>query len=688
MSKNRADSSFNQWIQYLGSLVTGVVGFITMIVGFIQLVRGSGGLVTLLLLALGISLLWLMCLYFVRFWRPEQQDETPKGFYTEPTERQIDIQARREKRRYIVRRYALVGLMLVPILTISGYFTWQRVEGLPGGNVVLIAEFDGPEKQNYRVTETILNQLREQTKDRSDIDIVALGDSITEQDGSKIAREIGEQRDALVVIWGWYGKTENAVPISINFEVLKKPRNLPTLGDSTNGEVQIFPLVELDSFNLQAELSSELSYLTLFTLGMVAYELEDWTESISLFNQSLSQINDSKESLSLETVLFYKGNAHLNSQDFKTAIETYDKAISLNSGHSQTLFNKSFALSSLGLHEEAVFEYDKVLQIQPNSYKALNNRGVELYRLGKIEEAYSSYEAVLDIDDNHPEIWVNIGNLLDNIGKKEDALQAMNTSLSIRPTVAAFNNKGNILGDLGRNTEALRAFKEALNINPDSYEAHNNRGNLLVKLGRNRNALSAYNSAITINPDSYKALSNKSVLLGRLEQYEESLKYADEAVEANPSSHEALSSRGAALFELGRYKEALSDASLALEIKPDDYVSLIMKTRILSITKSYENALTVYESAIKVYPEDDEFLYGKASTLEFLDRYEDSLLAYERALEVRPNKVSSLTGKGSVLIMLGEYEKSLETLEVAIALDPDYEPALMLRTIILDELAR
>jgi tetratricopeptide (TPR) repeat protein len=345
-NSGEAGRGFGQWLQRLGGLITFITGFVTGLVGFVKLVQGNAGLVTLILLVLGIGLILLACLYFARFWQPEKQDETPKLILTAPTDKQVQLQQKKEQRRKAVRRSAVAGLVLVPLLTLSGFAGWLHVQSLPSDKVViLVAEFDGPEGQNNRVTETILSQLREATEEYSDVKVEALEKPITEQAGSEAARKLGKKRKATIMIWGWYGKTADMVPISVNFEVLQPPEYLPEFGETASGSVQTFALSELNSFKLQTRLSSEMSYLTLFTLGMAEYAAKDWAGAIARFDDALAQTNESLESLDLSITHFYKGDSYLYNKDFENAITAYDTGLKIKPNDLASLHNKGIALN-------------------------------------------------------------------------------------------------------------------------------------------------------------------------------------------------------------------------------------------------------------------------------------------------------------------------------------------------------
>ena len=110
------------------------------------------------------------------------------------------------------RLWGLTGFILVPLLVVVIVGYQQYLQALPPSkSIILVADFDGPEPQKYRVTETILNRLRTALQSYNDVDVNALGRAITEEEGSAAARAEGNKYKATIVIWGWYGVTSEVV---------------------------------------------------------------------------------------------------------------------------------------------------------------------------------------------------------------------------------------------------------------------------------------------------------------------------------------------------------------------------------------------------------------------------------------------------------------------------------------------
>ncbi|NUO82703.1 hypothetical protein HUU05_21735 [candidate division KSB1 bacterium] len=236
---------------------------------------------TISLLALGLGAV-LVSLSFVRFKKQPNKTSTTHGERTQS----LAYSPR-------ARRWALIGLIAVPFFTFAGVATWFYIRSLPSTKVrVLIAEFDGPEPKKYRVTENILRRLREATSKYDDVEIEALAEVITEQQGSKVAREKGKDKKASIVLWGWYAATGVQAQITVHFEVPKELMNLPL---PKAQQTLIVALGQLETFAIQTRLSREMSYLTLVTLGFIRFEAEDYDAAISFFSDAETQVDSPQE---------------------------------------------------------------------------------------------------------------------------------------------------------------------------------------------------------------------------------------------------------------------------------------------------------------------------------------------------------------------------------------------------------
>jgi len=318
----------------------------------------------------------------------------------------------------------------------------------PAKTIILLADFDEPGQKNYRVTETILNHLRAALEPYQDVQIKTLGRLITEKEGGDTARAEGENYKATIVIWGWYGAMTEVAPLSVHFEVVHSPQYLPELGPGVKGQIQTRAIAELERFTLQPQLSAEMAYLALFTVGVVRYEINDADGAIECFSDALNQtteqvpsldrgiiygyrglvyaqkkgaydlaIADLSEAIKLQPndALFYndRGNAHLNKGKLDLAIADYDEAIRLRPGLSGAYFNRRLQSDLAGMYynrgfvrflkinlDLAIADFSKAIKLQPNDVEFYTNRGLTYILKGDLDVALDDLNEATKIQPN------------------------------------------------------------------------------------------------------------------------------------------------------------------------------------------------------------------------------------------------------------------------------------------------
>ena len=371
-------------VKKLPGWIIGFIAFVTAVVGFIKLWQGDTGLVTIVLLVAGVGGGTLGCAYLA--FKPPKRIKSPV----------LGDEGTLQPSPW--RPWALAGLVIIPLLTASGvgYHLYRQAQP-PSKVILLVADFDGPEPQKYRVTETVLTRLRTALKPYDDVEVEALGRAITEAEGSAAARAEGEKRQAAIVIWGWYGATEEAVPLSVHFEVLRPPKYMPELGLETKGQVQTMAVAELESFTLQTRLSAEMAYLSLFIMGMARSAAEDWDGAITRFGGALSQTIERVPVLDQSTIYFYRGLAYYHKGSYDRAIADFDQAIQLKPDFADAYFNRGLAYADKGDYDQAIANFGQAIQRQPDDAVAYYNRGLDYRQKGEKEKAIADFKKVLEL---------------------------------------------------------------------------------------------------------------------------------------------------------------------------------------------------------------------------------------------------------------------------------------------------
>ena len=381
--KNNNNGGLLAFFQQVWAGVVFVFGVVSAILGYIKLADGDLGLFTLVLLGVGVAGLFLSCFYYAFRWQPEVNDGKPESVIIRTdSPKPVASQGKKEKQRKRVRWIARFGLFLIPLLVWGGYRFYQHQAALPPQDFkILVANFETADAEDHRVTREIFRNLeREMEKYGDAVKVERLDKTLGSIQGAKTA---GKHNKAAIVIWGDYQVMNDIVPISVNFEILKETTDFPELGESVQGKTQPAQLSELNSFKLQTNLSQEMTYLSLFTLGMYRYLDQDWEQAITDFERALkvsSETNQPIASLGKEVVYYYLGNSSYLLELYDQALKFYSQAIDINPDDDAVWNNRGLALDNLGKHEDAIASFDKAIEIKPDKDEAWYNRGVALGR--------------------------------------------------------------------------------------------------------------------------------------------------------------------------------------------------------------------------------------------------------------------------------------------------------------------
>lgn len=151
-----------------------------------------------------------------------------------------------------------------------------------------------------------------------------------------------------------------------------------------------------------------------------------------LANQFLKVEEDNADILQVLGLIKYKN------QDYKSSIELFEKACSIN----------------------------------PNNYENYNNLGLCYAGLGKFDQSIEIIEKAIKINPDLDFLHSNLGLQLRNKKETLKAIECFKKALSIKQTAETWGMLGGCYGELRDLNEAEKCFLESLNINPKHAAAH------------------------------------------------------------------------------------------------------------------------------------------------------------------------------------------------------------------------
>ena len=95
------------------------------------------------------------------------------------------------------------------------------------------------------------------------------------------------------------------------------------------------------------------------------------------------------------------GLSSLNLNRPEKALESFNRAISIDSTHPDGYLGRANTFNTLGRYQEALKDYDRVIEIDPTLANTYVNRAIAYSHLKEYEKAIADYEKGLELD---PEI--------------------------------------------------------------------------------------------------------------------------------------------------------------------------------------------------------------------------------------------------------------------------------------------
>jgi tetratricopeptide (TPR) repeat protein len=673
--RDNANSSLGTFLKNFSAPILTVISFISSVYGFVKLFADKdSGLITLVVLSVGILLALSICLYYALFWKPEQQDKGRSLFTPSLLDEQVKAQAKKERQRKQVRRLAVAGLILIPIFCGSGIASWKYTQSLPPKDItVLIAEFDGSDSKNFGVTETVINQLRQATEKYSDVKIQALNKSITEQEGSEVARTEGEKRKATIVIWGWYRNTGAVVPLSVHFEVLRPPKALPQLGQTAKGQLQQAALADLKSFTLQPRLSNEMSYLSLFTLGMTRVAAADWDGAIARFSDALSQRVERTTALDQSLVYFQRGYVYLRKGAYDLALTDLAQAIKLQPKLAGAYANRMLIYLNKGDYKRALADVNQAIKLQPNFALAHNNRGIVYVNVGGYDQAIADFSQALKLMPAKADSASTLrseGRQLDTGLRGDREVPIVNFFFSDELSdYPLYINRGMAYLSKQDYDRALADLSQAIKIEPNRAVAYFNRAGIFYAKENYDLAIADCNQVIKLQPNFALAYVKRGATYFAKKDYELAISDLNQAIKIQPDS-DTYMIRGDFYYEKGDYDLAVTDYSQSLKFKPN-LSAYIQRGNSYNQKGDYDLAIADYDHALKLKPDDARIYNDRGIVYKNKGDYDRAMADYDLAIKLKPDYMSTYHNRGNVHTKRGDYELAVADFNQAIKLELD-----------------
>lgn len=107
----------------------------------------------------------------------------------------------------------------------------------------------------------------------------------------------------------------------------------------------------------------------------------------------------------------YRADVYLSLKNYQAAIEDYTKAIELNPAHSHLRNSRGVAYTALGEYKRAVEDHTKAISIYPEEGAGYRYRGIAYYQLGEDEKALEDLDNAIARNERDAEAYLTRGDV-------------------------------------------------------------------------------------------------------------------------------------------------------------------------------------------------------------------------------------------------------------------------------------
>jgi tetratricopeptide (TPR) repeat protein/SAM-dependent methyltransferase len=271
------------------------------------------------------------------------------------------------------------------------------------------------------------------------------------------------------------------------------------------------------------------------------------------------------------TQLFQVASAHQREGRLADAARIYDRILTVDPVHADSLQNLGVIAMAAGKYEMATGLFRRALELNEQSADLHYNMATSLYRLGSSEDAIAHASRALALKSNYVGARIVLGDALNRQGKRDEAFTCYARAVADAPDNPQANAKlAVLLSGKGRFAEARQHFERALAREPNNAGTHLNFGNLYYEQGDLEQAIACYLRAMEIKPDYLDAHANFCVALLGLSKYDAVIAYYEQLLEVEPKFTPAYNLLASAYNAAGDTPRALELARRGLAIAETD----------------------------------------------------------------------------------------------------------------------
>lgn len=364
--------------------------------------------------------------------------------------------------------------------------------------LILVANFLGPEPEIYQVSEEVIDNLQQIFSEYPDFEIRPTAETITMQEGSQKAREVGSNSNADMVIWGRYSVVGDSAHATIHIENLN-PISKYALG-LNEVHTKFSDVTEIQQFQFQRELSNDLTTIALFIAGVTHFDQQNYEEAIQYLNNSLTVGKWPADEKDLAAVHYYLGNSYLALGDNQRARQALLKAYKIDPTVSDTPNSLGIAYLRDENYHKALDYFKEASTLEPQVASYHRNIGSVYMQLNDIDQAEAAINKAIDLEPTSVDYYY-LSLIYTEAGNDIYARRFANKAIELESTAYfAYLARGIVFMNEDRFEEALNDFIRASDLKSDEPAIFYYMGKTYARTGKCKEAITSFEKTISLEP--------------------------------------------------------------------------------------------------------------------------------------------------------------------------------------------
>ena len=249
--------------------------------------------------------------------------------------------------------------------------------------------------------------------------------------------------------------------------------------------------------------------------------------SIEIYDEILSKHEDDWESYQ------EKGICNMNLQDYEMANSCFTKALELNNNEGTLIYLGKLAIMQED-YKTALDRYNEALSMSPNNPELLSSIGALHLKLGNSNEAFESFGEAMVHDSNFSNALLGVASIYQDKCEYEHALIKYKLCSYSNPnSPLVWNNLGLCFFAKQKYIAAVTCLKKAIYLDPFEWIISFNLGLIYLHQKQYASAFHYMNCSANLKSDFYLSYMYLGIILAGLNDIYNATSYYDKSLELN-----------------------------------------------------------------------------------------------------------------------------------------------------------